>query len=117
MDRSPKDSANTHYALPAFAQNVEESPWCHTVAPRTEPPAPQPGYVERARTSRRSSNRKARSAGLLASPRRKRVQSPQDENISPCMSTSNGATVRQVVRKMMYFLSIIADLPSRSPSL
>ena len=108
------------YALRVVAQSIEESPRHRSVAPRPETPTPQPGYIKRTRTSCQSSNREARSADLLASPRHKCVQRPQDENIPPRMLTSNGVTVtglRQVVRKIMYFLFIIADLPSRPPSL
>ena len=61
-------------------------------------------------------NQEACSTELLASLRQKRVQCPQDKNIPPCMSTSNSVMVGQVVCNMMYFLSIITDLPSRPPS-
>ena len=49
------------YAFRAVAQNIEESPRRCSVAPRPETPTPQPGYIERTRTSRRSSNREAHS--------------------------------------------------------
>ena len=95
------------YALQVVAQSIEESPQCRSVAPRPETPTPQPGYIERTRTSHWSSNWEARSADLLALPQCKHVQRPRAENIPPHMLTLNSVMVtgfRQVVCKIMYFL-------------
>ncbi|KAF8962203.1 hypothetical protein BDZ97DRAFT_1759438 [Flammula alnicola] len=76
-----RQQLRTRQALRDRSLNVEESPRRRSAAPRPKTPTPQPGHVERTRAIVRASNREARTAELLSSPRRKRAQvAPQDEN-------------------------------------
>ncbi|KAF8957638.1 hypothetical protein BDZ97DRAFT_1762795 [Flammula alnicola] len=76
-----RQQLRTRQALRDRFLNVEESPRRRSAAPRPKTPTPQPGHVERTRARVRALNREARTAELLSSPRRKRVQvASQDEN-------------------------------------
>jgi hypothetical protein len=123
MDRSQdilttpqRQQQHVRHALCELAHNVEESPRRRFVAPRPETPTPLPGYVERTRASSRALSREACNADLLGSPRRRRVQNPQDQNVAPNASTVNNVRVvvdRQLVRcytKIFFFYQFSFDV-------